>query len=75
MTIEDINNATWGCLINDPKVIFRITFINANNTIEYRLKNDNTRYSALLSEIQILEEKDVPNDLKDEYDEAVFLDL
>lgn len=72
MTTEDIKDATWGCLISNPEVIFRISFINSNNTIEYHLKNDDTRYNVPLSEIRILDEKDIPNELKDGYNEATF---
>ncbi len=71
----DIKNANWGCLIKNPQVIFRITFINSNDTIEYRLKDDDERHTAFLDEILILDEKDIPDDIKEEYNDAIFLNL
>ena len=64
MEIKDVRNANWGCLIKNPQVIFRITLVNNNNTIEYKLKNDEKRYGAYFSEIKLLDEKDVPDDIK-----------
>lgn len=65
----------WGCLIDNPQTVFRITIINPNNIIEYRLKDDKERYYASLSEINILDENDVPDDIKNAYNETEFLDL
>lgn len=65
MTIEDIGNAEWGYLIKSPQTIFKIEKVNElNETIEYHLLNDERRYSARFSEIGLLDETKVPDEIR-----------
>lgn len=82
MKLEDVIKAQWGCLKSDPDMIFKITFVNSNNTIEYHIPNNKERHEAPFSEICLLEEKDVPDEIKnafiqfeDEENESGFLEM
>lgn len=82
MKLEDVINAKWGCLKSNLDVIFKIAVVNRNNTIEYYLPNDEKRYEAPFSEICLLKEKDIPDEIKDAFiqfgdgdNENIFLEL
>lgn len=65
MKIEDIRNAEWGYLIKTPQTIFKIEKVNERNeTIEYHLLNDERRHSARFSEIGLLDETEVPDEIR-----------
>ena len=65
MKIEDIRNAEWGYLLGNPNVIFRIEQVNEQNeTIEYHLLNGERRYPARFSEIGLVDETEVPDEIK-----------
>ena len=65
MKIEDIRNTEWGYLIKTPQTIFKIAKVNdRNETIEYHLLNDERRHSACFSEIGLLDETEVPDEIR-----------
>lgn len=65
MKIEDIRNTEWGYLIETPQVIFKIEKVNElNETIEYHLLNDQRRHYARFSEVGLLEETKVPDNIR-----------
>ena len=65
MKIEDIRDAEWGYLIGIPQTIFKIEKVNRlNETIEYHLLNDERRHFARFSEIGLLDETEVPDEIR-----------
>lgn len=65
MKIGDIRNAEWGYLIESPQTIFKIEKVNEQNeTIEYHLLNDERRHSARFSEIGLLDETKVSDEIR-----------
>lgn len=75
MKMEDIIDK-FGCLIENPQVIFRITGFNEKNKIvEYGIENINDRIHAKLSEIKILSDDEVPSEIKMKFNEANFINL
>ena len=65
MKIEDIRNTECGYLIKTPQTIFKIEKVNERNeTIEYHLLNDERRHSVRFSEIGLLDETEVPDEIR-----------
>lgn len=64
MVLNRSVNIEWGCLISNPDVIFRIDMINPNGRIEYHLPNDTQRHHPHLSEIKVLDENEVPLEIR-----------
>lgn len=64
MKFDELENYEWGCLIDNPDIIFKVDIVNPNGRIEYHLPYDTQRYSAHFSEIKVLRESEVPIEIK-----------
>lgn len=64
MAVDCTTKIEWGCLLDNPNVIFKIDIVNPNGRIEYHLPNDTQRYHPHLSEIKILDESEVPLEIR-----------
>lgn len=64
MEFDRTTKIEWGCLISNHNVIFRIDMVNPNGRIEYHLPNDTIRHHPHLSEIKVLDESEVPLEIR-----------
>lgn len=62
-------NKKWGFKKNEPNIIFKVHLLCSNGLIEYYLPEDKKRHSAWLDETIFIDEKDVPLERKQEYDD------
>lgn len=62
-------NKKWGFKKNEPNIIFKVRLLGSNRLIEYYLQEDKKRHSTWLDETVFIDEKDVPLERKQEYDD------
>lgn len=62
-------NRNWGFKKNELNIFFKVHLLGSNGIIEYYLPEDKKRHSAWLYETVFIDEKDVPLERKQEYDE------
>lgn len=64
----------WAYLKENPNTIFRIHIVNSNNIVEYYLPYDvEKRHSARIEQICFIDSQDVPQDIKEWYNDSLFL--
>lgn len=73
MEFDETTRIEWGCLINNPSIIFRIDMVNPNGRIEYHLPNDDQRHHPRLSEIKVLDESEVPLEIRLAYKSEISI--
>lgn len=73
MEFDELENTEWGCLIDNPDVIFKVDIVNPNGSIEYHLPYDTQRHSAYFSEVKVLRESEVPTKIKLAYKTKVSI--
>lgn len=69
MEKKEIEYGDWVCLKSNAEIIFRVSIVNPNETIEYKLKGDTKRHFANTSEVKLIDFSEIPENLLDYYND------